>query len=115
MPQRTDLFELAPLGLSSGEGRRLDLHTAIEPFDYGGQSYSVEPELVPVRLDVSRTTGSGWVRTWPYAGNRLPPFVQLDHVLSRGLTVIDSGQVAMNGTDHAAVWGSYALPGAGGR
>ena len=60
MPQRTDLFELAPLGLSSGEGRRLDLHTAIEPFDYGGQSYVVEPSLVPARLDVSRTTGSGW-------------------------------------------------------
>jgi endonuclease/exonuclease/phosphatase (EEP) superfamily protein YafD len=60
--------------------------------------------------DAQRTTGSGWVRTWPYAGSRLPPFVQLDHVLSRGLTVIDSGQVAMNGTDHAAVWGSYALP-----
>jgi endonuclease/exonuclease/phosphatase (EEP) superfamily protein YafD len=60
--------------------------------------------------DAQRTTGSGWVRTWPYAGSRLPPFVQLDHVLSRGLTVIDSGQVAMNGTDHAAVWGSYAIP-----
>ncbi|TQN47308.1 endonuclease/exonuclease/phosphatase (EEP) superfamily protein YafD [Humibacillus xanthopallidus] len=64
--------------------------------------------------DAQRTTGSGWVRTWPYAGSRLPPFVQLDHVLSRGLTVIDSGQVAMNGTDHAAVWGSYALPNASG-
>jgi len=60
MPQRTDLFELAPLGLSSGEGRRLDLHTAIAPFDYGGQTYTVEPPLVPVRLDVSRTTGNGW-------------------------------------------------------
>ena len=52
------------------------------------------------------------MRTWPYADSRLPPFVQLDHVLSRGLTVIDSGQVALNGTDHAAVWGSYALPAA---
>ena len=62
--------------------------------------------------DAQRTTGSGWVRTWPYAGSRLPPFVELDHVLSRGLTVIDSGQVALNGTDHAAVWGSYALPAA---
>ena len=60
--------------------------------------------------EAQRTTGSGWVRTWPYAGSRLPPFVQLDHVLSRGLTVIDSGQVGLNGTDHAAVWGSYALP-----
>ena len=60
--------------------------------------------------DAQRMTGSGWVRTWPYVGSRLPPFVQLDHVLSRGLTVIDSGQVGLNGTDHAAVWGSYALP-----
>jgi len=60
MPQRTDVFELGRLGLTSGEGRRLELHAAIAAFDYGGQRYAVEPELVPVRLDVSRTTGSGW-------------------------------------------------------
>ena len=60
MPQRTDTFELAPLGLRSGEGRRLDLHVAIGDFHYGGEPYSVTPALVPVRLDVSRTTGSGW-------------------------------------------------------
>src|ERR687894_1759832 len=60
MPQRTDLFELGRLGLTSGEGRRLDLHVHVEPFEFGNQSYTVEPELVPVRLDVSRTTGNGW-------------------------------------------------------
>ncbi|MGH2967632.1 MAG: YceD family protein [Solirubrobacteraceae bacterium] len=60
MPQRTDTFELGRLGLTSGEGRRLDLHAAIAPFDYGGRRYEVRPELVPVRLDVSRTAGSGW-------------------------------------------------------
>jgi uncharacterized protein len=60
MPQRTDTLELGRLGLSSGQGRRLDLHTAIEPFHYGGEPYAVVPELVPVRLDVSRTTGNGW-------------------------------------------------------
>src|SRR5918992_1473226 len=60
MPQRSDTFELAPLGLRSGDGRRLDLHVAIEPFHYGGDPYSVMPALVPVRLDVSRTTGLGW-------------------------------------------------------
>jgi uncharacterized protein len=60
MPQRTDSFDLGRLGLSSGDGRRLDLHTAIAPFDYGGQRYDVVPQLVPVRLDVSRTTGNGW-------------------------------------------------------
>jgi uncharacterized protein len=60
MPQRTDSFDLGRLGLSSGEGRRLDLHVAVEPFDFGGQRYTVEAPTVPVRLDVSRTTGSGW-------------------------------------------------------
>jgi uncharacterized protein len=60
MPQRTDTFELAPLGLRSGDGRRLDLFVAIEDFHYAAQPYSVEPSLVPVRLDVSRTTNHGW-------------------------------------------------------
>jgi uncharacterized protein len=60
MPQRTDLFDLGRLRLTSGEGRRLDLHVHVDPFDYGGSRYAVDPELVPVRLDVSRTTGSGW-------------------------------------------------------
>jgi endonuclease/exonuclease/phosphatase (EEP) superfamily protein YafD len=60
--------------------------------------------------DAQRTDGQGWVRTWPFAGNRLPAFVQLDHLLSRRLTVVSAGQVAINRADHAAVWASYALP-----
>jgi uncharacterized protein len=60
MPQRTDIFDLGRLGLSSGEGRRLELHTGLGPFHYGGEPYEVQPELIPVRLDVSRTTASGW-------------------------------------------------------
>jgi uncharacterized protein len=60
MPQRTDLFDLGRLGLTSGEGRRLDLFVHVAPFHYGGSTYAVVPELVPVRLDVSRTTGQGW-------------------------------------------------------
>ena len=60
MAQRTDLFDLDRLALRSGEGRRLDLHVHVEPFSFGGERYAAEPDLVPVRLDVSRTTGSGW-------------------------------------------------------
>jgi uncharacterized protein len=60
MPLRTDTFDLAPLGLRSGDGRRLDLHVAIDDFHYGREPYTVTPGLVPVRVDVSRTTGSGW-------------------------------------------------------
>ena len=60
MPQRTDTYDLSRLGLTSGEGRRLDLHVHVDPFQYGGSTYAVEPDLVPVRLDISRTTGNGW-------------------------------------------------------
>ena len=60
MPQRTDVFDLERLGLTSGEGRRLDLHVHVEPFSFGGQTYRSDPDIVPVRLDVSRTTGNGW-------------------------------------------------------
>ncbi len=60
MPQVADSFDLDRLALSSGEARRLELHVAAEPFAYGGQRYEVIPNPVPVVLDVSRTTNSGW-------------------------------------------------------
>jgi uncharacterized protein len=60
MALRTDTFDLGGLRLTSGEGRRLELHVAIEPFELGGEHYSVEPPLIPVELDISRTTGSGY-------------------------------------------------------
>ena len=60
MPQLTDTFELAPLGLRSGDGRRLDLHVGIGDFHYAGEPYAVTPAMVPVRVDVSRTTGNGY-------------------------------------------------------
>ncbi len=60
MPPRTDTFELSGLHLRTGEGGRFELAVAIEPFSLGGESYSVTPSLVPVVLDVSRTTGNGY-------------------------------------------------------
>jgi uncharacterized protein len=61
MPIRSDTFDLGGLRLTSGEGRRLDLDVAIDPFMFGGEKYPLEPSLVPVRLDISRTTGDGYV------------------------------------------------------
>jgi uncharacterized protein len=60
MPPRADTFDLGGLRLTTGEGRRLDLAVGIEPFSLGGERYRVEPSPVPVRLDVSRTTGDGY-------------------------------------------------------
>ena len=59
-PLRTDTFDLGGLRLTAGEGRRLDLHVAIAPFSLAGETYPVQPEVVPVRLDISRTTGDGY-------------------------------------------------------
>jgi uncharacterized protein len=60
MPLRTDTFDLGGLRLSSGEGRRLELHVGIDPFELGGERYAVEPSVVPAQLDISRTTGDGY-------------------------------------------------------
>jgi DUF177 domain-containing protein len=60
MSLRTDTFDLVGLRLSSGEGRRLDLQVAIDPFMLGGERYPAQPDLVPAVLDVSRTTGNGY-------------------------------------------------------
>lgn len=70
-------------------------------------------DLATGLLDAQREAGQGWVRTWPYSDSRMPPYVQIDHVLSRGLTLVEAGEIAYNRADHAAVWASYALHQAG--
>lgn len=60
MPLRTDTFDLGGLRLSSGEGRRLEVHVGIDPFELAGERYAVEPTVVPAQLDISRTTGDGY-------------------------------------------------------
>jgi uncharacterized protein len=56
MGQRTDIFDLGRLSLSSGEGRRLELEVPVERFEFGGQGYEVPGHAVAATLDVSHTT-----------------------------------------------------------
>jgi uncharacterized protein len=56
MPQRTEIFDLGRLGLTSGEGRRLDLEVPVDGFEFGGQDYTVRGRSVDATLDVSHTT-----------------------------------------------------------
>jgi DUF177 domain-containing protein len=58
MAQRTDVFDLAALGLAPGEGRRLALAVGLDPLDFGGQTYTA-PAVVPARLEISKLTGGG--------------------------------------------------------
>jgi uncharacterized protein len=60
MSTLVDTFDLNGLRLSSGEGRHLDLEVHIEPFEFGDDTYPVEPAAVPVRLDISRMSGQGY-------------------------------------------------------
>lgn len=54
--------------------------------------------------DAHRAAGQGWVTTWPQGRRLIRPFIALDHVLVRGLGVVDAGVIHLPGTDHAAVW-----------
>jgi uncharacterized protein len=60
MSLRTDTFDLGGLHLSAGEGRRLALNVAVEPFLLGGERYPATPPVVPIQLDVSRTNADGY-------------------------------------------------------
>jgi uncharacterized protein len=48
------------LRLHAGEGRRLELEVAVEPFAFGGQRYAAAPARARATLDVSRMTGHGY-------------------------------------------------------
>ena len=73
MPLRTDTFDLGGLRLTSGEARRLQLHVGIDPFELAGERYTVEPSVVPVVLDVSRTTGNGYALRLRFAATLSGP------------------------------------------
>lgn len=60
MAQRADTFDLGRLKLSSGEASSAELLVAIDPLSFGGQTYVANDGQAEVRLDVSRTTGSGY-------------------------------------------------------
>jgi uncharacterized protein len=55
-----DEFDLGGLRLTVGEGRRIDLGVRVDPLVLAGEQYVVEPEEVPVKLEVSRMTGGGY-------------------------------------------------------
>jgi uncharacterized protein len=53
--QRTDVFDLGRLQLSSGQARRVDLLVEVERLEFGGQAYAPVEARTPVVLDAART------------------------------------------------------------
>ncbi len=58
MPEaRKTIIDLSRLSLAHGEGKRLELPVALDPFELGGQTYEAEPVSPAVRLEISRPSG----------------------------------------------------------
>ncbi len=73
MAPRSDVFDLGGLRLTSGEGRHLELEVVIDPFELAGERYTAEPAQIPVRLDVSKTTGDGYALRLKFAARLAGP------------------------------------------
>lgn len=73
MAARTDTFDLAKLNLSSGEGRRFTLGVVLDPFEFGGTEYAVEPARIDARLDVARMTHDGYSLRLRFAAALIGP------------------------------------------
>ena len=95
MPQRTEIFDVGRLMLSSGEGRRLELDVPVDGFDFGGQRYTVPGGEVRATLDVSHTT-SGYSMRLRFAAELEGPCMRClepaDHEVS-----VDSREVDQPG------------------
>ena len=60
MKEERELIDLDGMGLSVGEGRRLEPKVRLGRLEFGGESYRAVPEELPARLEVSRINGGGW-------------------------------------------------------
>jgi uncharacterized protein len=96
MPPRTDSFDLSGLRLASGEGRRLDLEVGLGGFELGGEHYETATPTVPVRLDVSRTMGSGYALRLRFATRLVGPCVRCLEAAERDFE-IDAREVSLPG------------------
>jgi uncharacterized protein len=114
MPVSTDKFDLGSLQLTSGEGRRLDLQVAIEPFELAGEWYRVDPPLVPARLDLSRTTGAGYAMRLRLQASLSGPCMRCLQPTAPTIEV-DSREVSQQPDDSRAARSGAAGSRAGGR
>jgi len=65
-------IDLARLGLSSGEGRRLEVEIGGDSLELAGSRYAFGPARMPARVDVSRTV-AGYALRLRYGGELSGP------------------------------------------
>jgi uncharacterized protein len=96
MSRSADSIDLSALHLSAGEGRRLEPDVVIEPFELGGEHYAVDPSPMPVRLDLSRTTGGGYALRLRFAATLNGPCMRCLEPASP-IVDVDSREVSQPG------------------
>ncbi len=96
MALQTHLFDLGALRLASGEGRRVELWVGIEPFTLGDEQYSLDPAVVPVKLDISRTTGDGYALRLRFSGSLAGPCMRCLEPAAPGYE-IDAREISQPG------------------
>jgi len=110
MPLRADIFDLGGLRLSAGEGRRLELHVAIAPLRLAGEHYRVVPDPVPVHLDISRTTGEGYVLRLRFQASLSGPCMRCLAPAAPRFDV-DAREVSQPGSDDEELTSPYVVAG----
>jgi uncharacterized protein len=105
MAQTTDTLDLGRIGLTSGEGRQLDLEVALGELEFGGQKYSADPDCVPVRVDLSRMTG-GYTLRLRYSVRLGGPCMRCLEDAGRDMT-IDTREVDQPGGDDEELSSPY--------
>ncbi|HET9154022.1 MAG TPA: DUF177 domain-containing protein [Solirubrobacterales bacterium] len=101
----TTIIDLSRLSLAHGEGTRLEMPLALEPFELGGETYEANPMAPTVRLDASRhSNGFAFHLTFP---------VHLEGPCMRCLepgqldVEVDAREVSQNGTDDPELTSPY--------
>jgi uncharacterized protein len=95
MAQRTDSFDVGRLGLSSGEGARLELEVGMDGFGFGGERYEVSGGSVAATLDVAHTT-SGYSMRLRYEARLEGPCMRCLEAARPGV-VVDAREVDQPG------------------
>jgi uncharacterized protein len=92
----TDLFDLASLRLTSGEGTRLNLQVRLSPLTFAGADYAPVPAVVDAVLDISCTTGGGFSLRLRFAAELHGPCMRCLRPASPPI-VVDAREVEVPG------------------
>jgi len=96
MSTPVDSLDLASMRLHSGEGRRLTPEIRIGPIELGGDTYAVEPPLIPTQLDLSKTSGDGYALRLRFTAALAGPCMRCLKAATAAFTV-DSREVSQPG------------------